>query len=648
MDDPWTNSAAPLDPRSTQEPSAGSVHEMSQLSPLLPLLSPKSEDGFADWETIGERRDFYDEQDFLNPSYSLASEKLKNRKEDDVVIFDYSIDPDYLSRLDGNPPVEGGGPSLGRFSGDTGRFFRAPKDRLVESKQFNQVINPTKDPRLAQSLGPRLGIIDFPQCYDTYDDSLLNSIGEKLGLLREGETACMDAYSQRVRALPGRGRFRTGISLRASFREPFGPPKSGSSEDGFILFVSFPYFGESSKNISLDPETESIKLLDFKGLGVEASNCNAVVSKERDDIAKITVEKGETLVHQARYMIFDNYTMATFRSKEDSAKDQVPLHYPQKCISAFDAMVHMIANRMYPELYTLGKLQASLCKLEEDINQMISDAKTYEDNQGMERIPDHEPQLRGFWRRLPSSLMKKQKSSYPYERARQNRVHKCKQRRVRDLLTSLNSLSAALFAAIAVAERQTVVLLDLRKMLLASCQTEATSKNHEERYPPHRSPSYKRVPGILTPLKYPEQEWRNILGTINEMVQERKSFIQKIKELVENMDIRGEILFGFLASTAKERVEDTPMQLVETQSFPGFLEVSLAFIPLNFCTSYYGMNLKEWDGNKPSKLDFLRLVSISFFGVSGIIFFAGAVFFAVHRVFSRFSKKNIYDIESQL
>ena len=55
--------------------------------------------------------------------------------------------------------------------------------------------------------------------------------------------------------------------------------------------------------------------------------------------------------------------MATFRSKEDSAKDQVPLHYLQECIGAFGAMIHMIANRMDLELYTLRKLQASLCKL---------------------------------------------------------------------------------------------------------------------------------------------------------------------------------------------------------------------------------------------------------------------------------------------
>jgi len=55
--------------------------------------------------------------------------------------------------------------------------------------------------------------------------------------------------------------------------------------------------------------------------------------------------------------------MATFRSKEDSVKDQVPLDRFQQRIGAFRAMVHMIANRMDSELWTLGELRDSLCEL---------------------------------------------------------------------------------------------------------------------------------------------------------------------------------------------------------------------------------------------------------------------------------------------
>lgn len=55
--------------------------------------------------------------------------------------------------------------------------------------------------------------------------------------------------------------------------------------------------------------------------------------------------------------------MATFRSREDNANDQVPLHHFEERIGTFHAMVHMIANRVDSELSTLGKLQASLFKL---------------------------------------------------------------------------------------------------------------------------------------------------------------------------------------------------------------------------------------------------------------------------------------------
>jgi len=46
------------------------------------------------------------------------------------------------------------------------------------------------------------------------------------------------------------------------------PAKSGSSEDRFILFVSFSYFGGSSENAELGLERESVKPQEFKRLGV--------------------------------------------------------------------------------------------------------------------------------------------------------------------------------------------------------------------------------------------------------------------------------------------------------------------------------------------------------------------------------------------
>ena len=109
-----------------------------------------------------------------------------------------------------------------------------------------------------------------------------------------------DAHSKRVLTLPGRGRFRTGFSLRAPTKNPSKLAKSGSSEDRITLFVSFQYFGKSSSSILLGPESESIELLDFKRLGADVPDRSAVVSEgDKDDI-------GEILVRRARYMVFDN------------------------------------------------------------------------------------------------------------------------------------------------------------------------------------------------------------------------------------------------------------------------------------------------------------------------------------------------------
>jgi len=151
----------------------------------------------------------------------------------------------------------------------------------------------------------------------------------------------MDAYSKRVRALPGKGQFRTGVSLRAPFKEPSDKkpsgkepsdkepsdkepsgkepsgkepsdkksPESPKSEDRFILFVSFPYFGGSSEGVPLGPESESVKLLDFKRLGLDVPARRAPVSEEEGDDISAEEDRddiGEILVHQARYMIFDN------------------------------------------------------------------------------------------------------------------------------------------------------------------------------------------------------------------------------------------------------------------------------------------------------------------------------------------------------
>jgi len=142
---------------STPTPPLGSTHQPSKVPMLPPKLARGSHDHFG-WEAIGEQPDFYDERGCLHPSHNLVSEKLKNRREDDVVIFDYSLNPDYLKRVDRNA-FEGGGLSAGLFSEDDDIFFQVSKDRLKDSKQFDEIINHTRALPLIQSPEPRLGIM---------------------------------------------------------------------------------------------------------------------------------------------------------------------------------------------------------------------------------------------------------------------------------------------------------------------------------------------------------------------------------------------------------------------------------------------------------------------------------------------------------
>ena len=136
-----TNSTTFLDTHSTPEPSVGSIHQLSLTLRPPPPLTEESLNHFHGWKTIGERG-FSDEEGFLSPRCHLTSERLKDRKEEDIVIFNH-----LLNRADGNPPVERHGSASGSSGEDDYILFQVLKDRLIESEKFNRVINPTKEPQ---------------------------------------------------------------------------------------------------------------------------------------------------------------------------------------------------------------------------------------------------------------------------------------------------------------------------------------------------------------------------------------------------------------------------------------------------------------------------------------------------------------------
>jgi len=110
----------------------------------------------------------------------------------------------------------------------------------------------------------------------------------------------------------------------------------------------------------------------------------------------------------------------------------------------------------------------------------------------------------------------------------------------RDYITSLNRLSANLFAASSVAERQIAILRDLHTVFLTSYRTKTS--HYENGCPLRRNLFHKNIIPIPILSESPKQLWQNTLETIDELVRERECFISKITRLVENMEIRRKIV----------------------------------------------------------------------------------------------------------
>jgi len=172
---------------------------------------------------------------------------------------------------------------------------------------------------------------------------------------------------------------------------------------------------------------------------------------------------------------------------------------------------------------------------------MISDARIYEDNQGMERASADNPVGLALLPGVRLTWGEEEWRWYEYHvRARQENVGKRKQRRIRDLMASLNMLSASLLAAISVAERQIAVLQNLHDLFFTSCRTK--TEGYEKGHPLRENPFYKNIAPIPILSEGSNQIWPSTLDAIDEVVRERKCFIQKVKELVENMDMRRKIV----------------------------------------------------------------------------------------------------------
>ena len=93
-------------------------------------------------------------------------------------------------------------------------------------------------------------------------------------------------------------------------------------------------------------------------------------------------------------------------------------------------------------------------------------------------------------------------------------------------------------------ERQITILQNIHSVFATSYRTR--TKEYEKGRALRGNPFHKNVAPIPILSENPEQICPNSLDTIDEVVRERKYFIGKVKDLVERMDIRRQIVYSHI------------------------------------------------------------------------------------------------------
>ena len=112
-------------------------------------------------------------------------------------------------------------------------------------------------------------------------------------------------------------------------------------------------------------------------------------------------------------------------------------------------------------------------------------------------------------------------------------------------------------------ERQIAVLQDLHNVFATSYRTRA--KEYEKGRPLRGNPFHKNVAPIPILSENSEQIWPYALDTIDEVIRERKSFINKVKDLVERMDMRRQIVYSQVWARGKSANDTTAYWILEVR-----------------------------------------------------------------------------------
>lgn len=182
-------------------------------------------------------------------------------------------------------------------------------------------------------------------------------------------------------------RFLAGVSYHPNMPRNKNPPhkKRGSFLPGTVLFVAIPYLGleklarvsfrkklEASRGPFLPGEeqtalhlTDNTELASVSTLSLFEYNFPRKLNTPLFDKTQTKIGDNCMVVHQVWFMVFDNETIAAFRSANDNHPEHIPLSPHHHSYGAYHTLINMIDNILPSwELSLLDDIRDEISELE--------------------------------------------------------------------------------------------------------------------------------------------------------------------------------------------------------------------------------------------------------------------------------------------
>ncbi|KAI5845218.1 hypothetical protein DFP73DRAFT_594349 [Morchella snyderi] len=452
---------------------------------------------------------------------------------------------------------------------------------VIPLQYLYEKVSETSPPQMEYELFPssirelsELKIIEFPACfYATEFLEAMQSHTNRCNFTEVDPQTVLRSKNLRFnKQIPD---FKTGISLRATSDE--------SDNDYLTLLTAMPYFGKLPemkflRDASLPPgnapsylteyrpvkgreswRRESLSLAEYRFLSPGAEKESKRQQRIKYDLREERYIDQDVLIHQAWFMVIDNYTIGIFKSADDQLSDlypQPPLYPHQEKIGAFNALVHVISNTLErSENIVLDTYRAKVSELEFCYQSLINKDMDVSDDENREDV-----------------------SSYH----RANFEAKQFTKNSKDLVRAVEKVVIQISTISSVVQSQIQILKDLREIFRLSIGLASRRPQGANLQIPIMSDQKEQVRAAERSLSFVIKDRYRFSKTLDALTKD-------VKSLSGSLAVRG-------TQTAIAR-QNTTMSTLAL--------ISTLFFPLGFFTSYVTLDAAKTVARTQSK--FLRL-----------------------------------------